>query len=240
MLDIQERRRRCRELIDRYYGDLPTREDVLHAAVMQLIKPSDVLLDAGCGSTVPLLARYGPRTRTALGIDVCPLPPPPTGTYLASANLEALPLRAESVDLIVSRSVVEHLERPRETFAEFARVLRPEGHIVFTTPNLYYYSCFFAAVTPPYLKRWYFKKVFGEDAYDHFPVQYRANTRGALGRIAAKTGLRVDRAETTAHYPFYLMFSPLLFRLGVAYDMAVEAFHLYWLRSSWLVVMRKG
>lgn len=113
------------------------------------------------------------------------------------------------------------------------------GRIVFTTPNKYYYSCVIAWLAPEPLKRRYFARVFGADAYDHFPVRYRANSRTAFVRLARRTGLALVRVEAVAHYPYYLMFSPLLFRLGMLYDRIVERLRADTLKSTWLVVMEK-
>ena len=210
-------------------------------ALGDVLEPGQVLLDAGCGSDFPFLKQYAPRVGFAVGVDLCP----PTAAveapvHVAMANLEQLPFQAGRFDLIMSRSVVEHLDHPEPVFRELARVLRPGGTLIFTTPNKYYYSCLIALLTPESLKARYFRTVFGPDAYDHFPVRYRANTRRALRRVAAAAGLRVIRLEGLRHYPYYLMFSPLLFRAGMLYDRVVTGLGLDALQSTWLVVMEKA
>lgn len=47
-----------------------------------------------------------------------------------------LPFETASFDLVTCIEVVEHLESHRRLFAEVSRVLRPQGRIVFTTPNI--------------------------------------------------------------------------------------------------------
>jgi len=47
-----------------------------------------------------------------------------------------LPYPDESFDLIVLTEVIEHLENHRMAIGEVARVLRPGGHLVLTTPNI--------------------------------------------------------------------------------------------------------
>jgi SAM-dependent methyltransferase len=237
---IRERRQRCRELLHRHYRDVPTREEVFDDALGSLLQTSHTLLDAGCGADFPFLTQYAPRVAFAVGVDLCP----PTAAvakpvHVVVGNLEQLPLDSGRFDVIMSRSVVEHLDHPRPVFRELARVLRPGGKLIFTTPNRYYYSCLIALLTPERLKARYFQTVFGPDAYDHFPVRYRANTRRALAQVAAAAGLRIVRLEGLRHYPYYLMFSPVLFRAGILYDRAVTALGLDWLQSTWLVVMEK-
>jgi ubiquinone/menaquinone biosynthesis C-methylase UbiE len=48
---------------------------------------------------------------------------------------EALPLPAQSLDLITAWDVLEHVQDPRATLAEFARVLKPGGTALITAIN---------------------------------------------------------------------------------------------------------
>jgi 2-polyprenyl-3-methyl-5-hydroxy-6-metoxy-1,4-benzoquinol methylase len=57
------------------------------------------------------------------------------GVAPVCANLVALPVRDRGVDLVVSSQVVEHLWDQETFVAECARVLRPGGRLVVTTPN---------------------------------------------------------------------------------------------------------
>lgn len=51
-------------------------------------------------------------------------------------DLNALPLLQESFDLVVSFQVIEHLEDPSPYLGAMARMLRPNGLAILTTPNL--------------------------------------------------------------------------------------------------------
>ncbi|MBI3892303.1 MAG: class I SAM-dependent methyltransferase [Candidatus Wallbacteria bacterium] len=50
------------------------------------------------------------------------------------ARVDGLPLRPEIFDTVVSTQTLEHIEYPRETVAEFFRVLRPGGRLFLTVP----------------------------------------------------------------------------------------------------------
>jgi SAM-dependent methyltransferase len=47
-----------------------------------------------------------------------------------------LPYPDQSFDLVVLTEVIEHLENHRSALGEVARVLRPGGHLILTTPNI--------------------------------------------------------------------------------------------------------
>ena len=47
-----------------------------------------------------------------------------------------LPYLDESFDLVVLTEVIEHLENHRAAISDLARVLRPGGHLILTTPNI--------------------------------------------------------------------------------------------------------
>lgn len=50
-------------------------------------------------------------------------------------DLQALRIPNASFDLVITQDVMEHIARPDLAFAEIARVLRPGGTHVFTTPT---------------------------------------------------------------------------------------------------------
>jgi SAM-dependent methyltransferase len=59
------------------------------------------------------------------------------GLSCAFADLnKALPLENSSFDIVLAVEVVEHLENPWLFLREAIRVLRPEGVVVFTSPNV--------------------------------------------------------------------------------------------------------
>lgn len=241
MRGLAEREAKCRVLVRKYYKDVPTREWHLDQAVESVLRPTDVLLDAGSGSTLALLNRYAPKATFGVGIDV--VPPEEAAApnaAVAMGDLGSLPFPNRTFDVVVSRSVVEHLEDPTAVFRELQRVLRPGGRVIFTTPNKYYYSSIVAGLVPYSWKDFYMRRMFGDQGYDHFPVFYRANTARALRRLAARSGLAIERLDAVRHFPFYLLFSPALFRLGIVYDQLVTRFRLDALQSTWLVVMRRA
>ncbi len=54
---------------------------------------------------------------------------------LVNAEGEALPFTANSFDSIFCCEVAEHLPQDSNLFSEIARILRPDGYVLFTTPD---------------------------------------------------------------------------------------------------------
>jgi ubiquinone/menaquinone biosynthesis C-methylase UbiE len=59
----------------------------------------------------------------------------PAGTSFIVADIERIPLRTGSLDMVISCETVEHVPCPPAAIAEMARLLRPGGRLYLTTPN---------------------------------------------------------------------------------------------------------
>ena len=199
----------------------------LHSAI--------VILDAGCGRAAPVLHRLAPLAGRAIGIDLIVEKQITHGIEILSADLHALPLPDSSIDLIYSRSVLEHIEKPAHVFLEFARVLRTGGHLVCLTPNKWDYASLIAMAVPNTWHPAIVAATEGRARSEVFPTYYRANTRRKLRQLSEYSGLRIIRFEHLGQYPNYLAFSPVLFRLGCYYDRLLATISaLHWLRG-WIL-----
>lgn len=57
-------------------------------------------------------------------------------THITLGDVQIMPLRGDSFDLILSVDVMEHIEDDEATFKEFYRVLKPGGLFVMHTPRV--------------------------------------------------------------------------------------------------------
>ena len=97
------------------------------------------VLEAGCGEG------YGARrlaadAARAIGVDYDePAVAHVAATYpeiaVLRANLAQLPIRSGAIDVVVNLQVIEHLWDQPGFLADVARVLRPGGTLVISTPN---------------------------------------------------------------------------------------------------------
>jgi 2-polyprenyl-3-methyl-5-hydroxy-6-metoxy-1,4-benzoquinol methylase len=94
---------------------------------------------------------------------------------------EPLSLPPCSFDLVVGAEVIEHLENPRAVCRELHRLLRPEGHVLLSTPNNESWRSLAALVV-----RGHFV-AFGDTSY---PAHITALTRLDLERVLKEAGFQ--------------------------------------------------
>ncbi len=101
------------------------------------IIPGGLLLDVGCAYGF-LIEEAKQRNYRAIGLDVSPYAlsqAPSAGCALVLADARDIPLGDHSADVITLFDVIEHLPNPGACLDESARLLKPEGLLVLTTPD---------------------------------------------------------------------------------------------------------
>jgi len=221
----------------RHYGHLPHPYQIFEQQAGQLLPAyGGVLLDAGCGRGVPVLRKFAGRCQRLIGVDLVEFTDVPAGIETHRTDLATLPLADASVDLIISRSVFEHLVDPAAVYAEMVRVLRPGGHILFLTANMWDYGTLVARLVPNRFHAKVVNAVEGRDEQDTFPTAYRTNTRAAVERLAAGAGLQVRRFDYLSQYPNYLMFNGIAFFIGMCYEKVIARFDALSVLRGWILV----
>jgi SAM-dependent methyltransferase len=227
-------------LREKYYRDEVHPYRRFERAVSELLRPDQILVDAGCGRTAPVLQRFRGKARQLIGIDLVSFDPSISGITLLNRDLTRTNLRDESVDVIMSRSVMEHITDPISTYSEMNRILRPGGHFVFLTANLWDYAAIIAKLVPNRYHPRIVAMVEGREEKDVFPVHYRTNTRRAIARFADQTGFEIVSLEYLGQYPNYFLFNGLLFLIATGYEKFVDKIRpLHFLKGWILATLRK-
>lgn len=160
--------------------------------------PPGLIMDFACGQGryFPVLKEAFPAARI-LGVDISHV-----GVQKARAQFpderytvgmgEKLPLAGGVVDLIFSIETLEHVQDVRATVREWARVLRPGGQFLFTTP-----------CANPLSLEWVLMALTGgfepsADGYGRFrrdePGHLRRLSTRHVAALFAEAGLEVTRA----------------------------------------------
>ena len=112
--------------------------DRIHRTVAALLErrgATGILVDAGCGSGDLWRATRG-RFSQCIGVDAVRYPQLPGDVAFRQADLDSpLPLADGSADATAAVEVIEHLDNPRAFVRDLARITKPGGWVVVTTPN---------------------------------------------------------------------------------------------------------
>ena len=208
----------------RYYPGYVDEHARFDAVVRGYLTPDTSLLDAGAGRGIQFPNDYRDHVAHAFGVDLDPAVAENASLDAGVvADLDHLPFRSDSFDLVISKYVFEHLERPLPVMRELRRSMRTGGHLLIHTPNRWHYVALGATVTPTRFHAWYNAKR-GRDEVDTFRTRYRANDESTLRKLAARTGFRFVSIELIETKPDYLLFHPLLYRTGIAYERLVNRY----------------
>lgn len=146
-----------------------------------------VLADIGCGRGDLWHALRGPFS-SCIGVDAVRYEglPPEVEFHAADLDTTGLPLPDAAVDAAAAVEVIEHLENPRAFVRELARIVRPGGWVVVTTPNQLSALSLLTLVV---------KGQFSAFQETSYPAHRTALLEIDLRRIMAECGLR-DLAVT--------------------------------------------
>jgi ubiquinone/menaquinone biosynthesis C-methylase UbiE len=121
--------------------DRAVRQAEMLAEVLRTVPPPAVILDVGCGdgfATSVASARNRGHRLAGLDWSASSLArAADRGIAVLRAGIDAsLPIRSDSVDVVVMSEVIEHLVDTDSAIEEAHRVLRPGGTLLLSTPNL--------------------------------------------------------------------------------------------------------
>lgn len=197
--------------------------ELFAALVRRQLRPSDRVLDIGCGrgGLVEQLQHPLPQV---VGVDPdwhslrahrLPLP-------RAAAFSDALPFAPATFDLAYASWVLEHLPQPERTFASLRRAVRPGGTFLFITPNgrhpLAWLNQSLGRLGRVQARL--VERLYGRAADDTFPTFYRANTEAHLQNLCQLNGWLLEELHPVPD-PTYLAFTPRLFRLMSRFEDAL-------------------
>ncbi len=228
--------RRCQAMFDRWYPGFRNAGQMYQDIITALAKPYTTLLDIGCGrmslASDPMRAM---RYTIGIDLDLRDLKNNHSISFPVGAEGGALPFAARSFDLVLGQWVIEHLPVPQRLFQEMARVLRTDGRIVLFTTNANNYIPWLSRVLTPGWQQRLVKRFLHRLNCETFPVFYRANTPKKLGQLARAAGLALESCVFVGS-PFYLAFSPTLFRMALLFEKltdhhALRQFKLYLLAT---------
>ena len=207
---------------EQFDNDEPFRQ-MIYAAV----GTESRVLDAGAGAGDLFAYELKGRVAEMIGVDLDPRVE--TNCQLdrgIRADLTNIPLDDDSVDVVFSRYVLEHVADPGRFLGEMARILKPGGRFIFLTPNKWHYVSLASRFTPHAFHNWYNRKRGRQDE-DTFPTTYLLNSRSDVKRRFQAAGFQCETLVMRECCPNYLILSMPTFLAGVAYERIVNATDLF-------------
>lgn len=224
-------------LLARYYADTVHPYRTFEDVAQGMLGPQTrVVLDAGCGRSVPVLRKFLGKAERLIGVELVEFSEVPAGIETYNCDLASIPLPDSSVDLIISRSVFEHLTEPDRVYREFHRILRPGGRVLFLTANNWDYGTLVARLIPNRFHAGIVRYVEGRAEEDTFPTAYKTNSRGDIDKLCAQSGMEVLDFRYLSQYPNYLMFNGLLFFLGMCFEKLIARLDALRILRGWILV----
>lgn len=208
-------------------------------------RTGQVVLDIGGGKECPFLPFVGePGAHLLIAVDSSDEElrhnSDLDNKIVADAAALGFPFRDASADLIVSRSVVEHLHDNTMFFANCARVLRPGGFLVHTFPCKFAPFSLINQLLPNRLTRRllaYFHPQWQDDCgfpafYDHC---YFSAIRGLLDRYGFQNPQFTFRYYQSIYFDFFFP----LYALMLVYDLLVSGLRIRNLACAILVTAER-
>lgn len=172
------------------------------------------ILDVGCGHGEFLRPVYEDMPHTyGIDPDEVALKKNKLIKHLKVATVEKLPYKDNFFDVVVMEWVVEHLPDPDAAFREIHRVLKPNGKVIFLTPNARSYVAWIIRAVPNRLHDFFTTRLYGRHAGDTYPVQYKVNSPKKLARIVEPIGFKQEHLIFNGD-PTYIGLNEPLFALA--------------------------
>lgn len=196
--------------------------------VNSLLDPSFIVLDVGCGrgsySDDPIHLRRNLRimkgkVAKVIGIDIdYSFQDNPFLDEFHLIEEDYWPIESDSIDLILSDNMIEHINNPEQFFSEVHRTLKNGGYFCVRTPNRYSYVALIAKLIP---YRYHLKALSAvqdkRKEEDVFPTVYKCNSIRRIKNMMKNHGFEYVVYGYEAE-PSYLSFSKAAYWLGVLHQ----------------------
>jgi len=207
-------------------------------------RPSQIVIDIGGGKSCPFAKLVNAASNARIvAVDISGeelRQNREVGLRVVGNLMGEIPLASEAADIIVSRSVLEHLEDVDSFMRECFRVLKAGGRTIHLLPSKYALFAILNRMLPNAVSKRLIALFHpGSAGICGFPAFYDRCYFSAMKRLFEQNGFRIVRMEVgydqSGYYSFFLPF----YLLSALYEMLVHALRLRNLGAHVLVVAEK-
>jgi len=217
----QEQKDYIGQKISKTYPQFKTGGMFFREYLKNYLNKDSIILDAGCGCG-GIISEFKSVIAIIIGVDINEklLAENQIVDQKITASLEQIPLADNSVEVVSSEFVLEHLKNPGAVLGEVSRVLKPGGVFIFITSNIINpiitSSKFLPLTFHSFLRNNLLKKE--EEAHQTY---YRANSRRRLINLGLTAGFN-DCEILRAGNPEYLGFCKPLVPMAIFFEKFID------------------
>ena len=223
--------------MDKYfYPDFSSNWDdyLFRSRILKYLTKNSVILDVGAGAGIVEAMNFKGQVKRICGVDLDPrIVENEKLDEGIIANADNIPYEDNTFDVVFADNVMEHLFDPEPVFLEIQRVLKPEGVLLFKTPNRSHYMPFIARLTPHRFHQ-FVNKIRGRNIEDTFSTYYKANSFMQVCQLAKKTGFVSEQIDRIEGRPEYLRMTMITYLFGMIYERIVNSSEVF---SRWRILL---
>ena len=222
------------KIISRWDKSYKHRWTIFNETLSELQDSSHACLDIGCGEMSELSESLDFKTKLVTDVSF----PKNTKSFdfpFLQSDIYFLPFKNQSIDIILLRFVVEHIEKSDDAFNEINRVLKPDGKILILTTNIKSPIIFLPKIIPYKFRKKILLKIFGVGDDDIFPTHHRINSFKSIQKL--------DQLFTIQKWSFVQDINwsrKSVFYFFLIWHLFTKWTNLKFLRSNFIVLLQKS
>lgn len=151
-----------------------------------------------------------------------------------------LPFDVNTMDIVTSRSVLEHLYDNDSFIRESHRVLRPGGHSVHVFPCKWSPFAIINRLLPNKVASWLVHAIYPNwQAVCGFRVFYRNCDHDSMSNVFKSYGFEIEDVHLRYYQSIYFRFFVPFYLISLLYDLAIWKFDFKQLACQMIIVARK-
>jgi ubiquinone/menaquinone biosynthesis C-methylase UbiE len=198
-------------------------DELFREIILSNINNRSIVLDIGAGAGIVGAMNFKNIAKSICGIDLDPRVKNNKNLDEGKvADASEIPYLDNKFDVVFANNFMEHLEHPEVIFNEINRVLKPDGILLFKTPNRKHYMPIIARCTP-FIFHKFVNKLRGRNTEDTFSTYYLANSTKQIKILAKNSNFVVKKMDFIEGRPEYLRFNAITYILGLIYERVVNS-----------------